>query len=760
MNTNDTNRQKAHAMIDHIFKGLLPAQGMAERSEQIKLSHRMLDTMLNGGIALCDAGTGIGKTYAYLVAAAAANRSDTEALRKPVIISTSSIALQNAVQTEYLPLLSCILLADGQIDRPLLSVIRKGKGHYVCDERLQRRLRQVNFQKKDPAAADALRTLKGTLDMDNVPHLSGYDRERVCVPQFCDCDHQDCRYKRFLKRCDADRYVFQICNHNLLLADAIHRSQGKRPIFPEHSVIIVDEAHKLPEKEIAPHALQPEHLRVAAYCRVSSDSEDQLHSYAAQIRNYTEVIAQHDGWDLVDVYADEGLTGTRVDKRDDFNRMMRDCRKGKIDCILVKSVARFARNTKECLASLRELSGMGVTVRFEKENIDTGTLTTELMVSVSGSLAQQESLSISANQRLSYQHRMECGEFITCSAPYGYRIKDKKNLEILPEEAAAVRWAFDAYLKGNSSKWIAEQLTAKGVPTQNGAEKWQETSIRYLLTNEKYIGDTLCQKSYSCGFPFVQKRNRGERMQYYVENSHPAIIDRDTFEKVQELLRKKAQKEKRRRERSPFALKILCGNCGTMFLRRTSKNGYVTWVCRTHDRSADACHVGRIPESEIRAAFLRMYRKLKCNADMILKPAMEQMNALDAILQQNNPKTLTINRAIAEATEESHKISTLRVNGLLDADTCTARMNVISAKLAQLRRERRRLAENEALDEVMDALRKVRQTILDGPEQMDDFDDDLFESLVEKIIAESQTEIRFRLYGGLELRERLEVAVR
>ena len=458
--------------------------------------------------------------------------------------------------------------------------------------------------------------------------------------------------------------------------------------------------------------------------------------------------------------ADEGLTGTRVDKRDDFNRMMRDCRKGKIDCILVKSVARFARNTKECLASLRELSGMGITVRFEKENIDTGTLTTELMVSVSGSLAQQESLSISANQRLSYQHRMECGEFITCSAPYGYRIKDKKNLEILPEEAAAVRWAFDAYLKGNSSKWIAEQLTAKGVPTQNGAEKWQETSIRYLLTNEKYIGDTLCQKSYSCGFPFVQKRNRGERMQYYVENSHPAIIDRDTFEKVQELLRKKAQKEKRRRERSPFALKILCGNCGTMFLRRTSKNGYVTWVCRTHDRSADACHVGRIPESEIRAAFLRMYRKLKCNADMILKPAMEQMNALDAILQQNNPKTLTINRAIAEATEENHKISTLRVNGLLDADTCTARMNVISAKLAQLRRERRRLAENEALDEVMDALRKVRQTILDGPEQMDDFDDDLFESLVEKIIAESQTEIRFRLYGGLELRERLEVAVR
>lgn len=247
MNTNDTNRQKAHSMIDHIFKDLFPAQGMTERSEQIKLSHRMLDTMLDGGIALCDAGTGIGKTYAYLTAAAAASRFGTGSSHRPIIISTSSIALQNAVQTEYIPLLSCTLLADGQIDKPLLSVIRKGKGHYVCDERLQRRLRQVNFQKKDPAAADALRSLKDTLDMDKVPHLSGYDRERVCVPQFCDCDHQDCRYRRFLKRCDDDRYVFQICNHNLLLADAIHRSQGRRSILPDHGIIIVDEAHKLPE---------------------------------------------------------------------------------------------------------------------------------------------------------------------------------------------------------------------------------------------------------------------------------------------------------------------------------------------------------------------------------------------------------------------------------------------------------------------------------------------------------------------------------
>ena len=155
-----------------------------------------------------------------------------------------------------------------------------------------------------------------------------------------------------------------------------------------------------------------------------------------------------------------------------------------------------------------------------------------------------------------------------------------------------------------------------------------------------------------------------------------------------------------------------------------------------------------------------MYRKLKCNVGIILTPAIEQMDTLDSILRQKNPKMLTINRAIAEATEESHKISTLRANGLLDADACAARMNAISAKLTQLRGERRRLTEDEALDETMSALRRLEQTILDGPEQLDGFDEELFESLVEKMIVESQTCIRFRLYGGLELSERMAVTAR
>ena len=173
-------------------------------------------------------------------------------------------------------------------------------------------------------------------------------------------------------------------------------------------------------KIIAPQTREAEHLRVAAYCRVSSDSKDQLHSYAAQIRSYTEEIAQHDGWELVDVYADEGLTGTRMDQRDDFNRMMRDCRKGKINRILVKSVSRFARNTRDCLSALRELSAMGVSVRFEKENIDTGEISSEMMLAIYSQFAQEESMSISRNVRMGFQKRMADGSYVPSAVPFGY----------------------------------------------------------------------------------------------------------------------------------------------------------------------------------------------------------------------------------------------------------------------------------------------------------------------------------------------------
>ena len=248
MNTYD-NRQNPHDEIDHIFKDLLPAHDMPERPAQIELSHLMLDAMLDGSIALCDAGTGIGKTYAYLVAGIAflGFRATSGLEVHPIFISTSSIALQSAIYNDYLPLLSDVLQADGQIAQPIRAVIRKGKSHYVCDARLKKRLEQVNWQKKNARAAAALLSLRDHLDMDLAAHLSGHDQKCVCVPTHCDCKQTSCRYLCFMEACDSNYFHFQICNHNLLLADAIHRGTGRRPVLPDSCAVIIDEAHKLPE---------------------------------------------------------------------------------------------------------------------------------------------------------------------------------------------------------------------------------------------------------------------------------------------------------------------------------------------------------------------------------------------------------------------------------------------------------------------------------------------------------------------------------
>ena len=510
---------------------------------------------------------------------------------------------------------------------------------------------------------------------------------------------------------------------------------------------------------IPPKAAKPEALRVAAYCRVSSDSSDQLHSYATQIKAYTEQIGAHADWELVDVYADEGLTGTRMDKREDFQRLLADCRKGKVDRVLCKSISRFARNTKDCLAALRELSALGVTVYFEKENIDTGTLTSELMVSVSGALAQQESISISQNQRMSYRRRMEKGEFITCYAPYGYDLKGQE-LVINEEQAAVVRYIFQQYLNGCSVERLAHDLTQMNVPTGFGQSKWWDYPIRYILKNEKYVGDTLCQKFYTTEYlPFINKMNHGEREQYYIENTHPPIVSREVFQKAQALLEKKSAKNVTHIAHI-LSLKICCGRCGTSYIRRVSLNGFATWVCRKHDRKAVDCSNGRIPETEIYAAFVRMYNKLKENADIILTPALKQLDDLETAMQRENPAMLEINRAIAQVAEQSHNISKLQTAGLLDADACAAKLSSIQTKLTQLRRERRRLLEHDDIEDAISRLHQTADTIKSGPEQLDTFDESLFEELVERIIAESQTCIRFRLWGGVELAEKVRRAKR
>ena len=288
---------------------------------------------------------------------------------------------------------------------------------------------------------------------------------------------------------------------------------------------------------IPPKAAKPEALRVAAYCRVSSDSSDQLHSYATQIKAYTEQIGAHADWELVDVYADEGLTGTRMDKREDFQRLLADCRKGKVDRVLCKSISRFARNTKDCLAALRELSALGVTVYFEKENINTVSEKSELFITILASVAQGESENISSNNRWAIQKRFQDGTYIISTPAYGYGKDEDGNLVIIESEAETVRWIYESYLNGMGVYVIAKALNQKGIPTIRGAEKWQDGVIQDILKNPIYEGDMLQQRTYTeTRFPFVRRVNNGQRNQYLIKDSHPPIVTHEEAEAVRNLM--------------------------------------------------------------------------------------------------------------------------------------------------------------------------------------------------------------------------------
>ena len=236
-------------------------------------------------------------------------------------------------------------------------------------------------------------------------------------------------------------------------------------------------------------------LRVAAYCRVSSDSDDQLHSFAAQVQYYTRFISASEQMELVDIYADEGITGTKTAKRDDFNRLVADCKKGKIDRVLTKSMSRFARNTADSIMYTRLLKEHGVSILFEKENIDTAYMSSEMLLALSGAQAQEESISISKNMRWSAERRMKNGTFTPSTTPYGYVLKDRE-FHIVEQEAEIVRLIFMSYLSGMGKKAIADLLNEMNAPKRFGYDTWRISTVDYILSNERYIGDALFQKYY------------------------------------------------------------------------------------------------------------------------------------------------------------------------------------------------------------------------------------------------------------------------
>ena len=496
-------------------------------------------------------------------------------------------------------------------------------------------------------------------------------------------------------------------------------------------------------------------LRVAAYTRVSSNSKDQEHSFAAQNAYFSKLITDNPDWELADIYADQGITGTSIDKRDDFLRMMEDCRKGRIDRILVKSSSRFARNTKESLAAVRELKSLNISVYFEEQNIDTAQVSGEVLIAMFAALAQRESEAISERVRWSYKVRMSKGRFSTCKAPYGYRLV-KDHLEIQEDEASIIRHIFDRYLAGVSMENIAKEITALGCPTRDGTQYWQLTSIQYILQNEKYAGDSLSQKKYTTrSFPRQQKINHGERKQYLVIDSHPAIISREIFQKVQELLtQRSAAIHPRSDVPHAFARKVVCGHCGTL-CKRKNCGGSVNWACRRHDKSITACPNTQVPEEQMKNAFLHVYYNLKHYGTSILTQLISDLYAArtGSLLWSEN--IVEINKQISDIASQERLLTQLKQQGSVDPDIFISRGNLLAERRRELKLQKERILRSEE-DHTIQQTQDMLDVLESGPDWLDAFDEQLFSDLVEKIEVVDNEKLCFRLLNGLEVTEKIE----
>ncbi len=417
---------------------------------------------------------------------------------------------------------------------------------------------------------------------------------------------------------------------------------------------------------------------------------------------------------------------------------MSDCRKGKIDRILTKSVSRFGRNTPECLEAVRELKSLGISVYFEKENIDTSEISTEMMLAIYSQFAQEESMSISRNCRMGVHKRMMDGTYKISSTPFGYDYVDGK-LKINPERAEIVKQIFTWYVSGIGMNEIATRLNKLNVRK----EIWRRGTIHCILTNEKYIGDTLLQKTFTTDtLPYKGVINRGEKEQYYVSGTHEPIIEKTTFDYAQKVLAERDKSRGTMVEHSPFHSKIICGNCGSTFRRKYRKTN-VRWVCRKHDESADNCKIRQIRETEFQAAFIRLWNKLQMHYKVILTPMLRQLETLSEREDSSNMQLAALRKEISEIKQQIHMMTVLNSQGTLDGAYFKERTQELDRKLL-IAQKQLRANLNDEESERLDELRKLIG-IFERAEPIAEFNDIKFGQIVNKITVISETKIRFDL---------------
>lgn len=487
-------------------------------------------------------------------------------------------------------------------------------------------------------------------------------------------------------------------------------------------------------------------LRVAAYARVSSNSEDQKHSFAAQNAYYSKLITDNPDWELADVYADKGITGTSVEKREDFLRMMEDCRKGRIDRILVKSSSRFARNAKESLEAVRELKALGVSVYFEEQNIDTAQASGEILTAMFAALAQRESEAISERMRWSYQMRMQKGEFNTCQAPLGFRLNGRA-LEIIPEEAKIVRRIFVEYLSGNNSREIARELNKDNTL----GLIWNHKTIDYILQNERYAGNALLQKRYASNtLPSKMIYNHGERPQYFVSDINDTIVPKEVFDKAQTL--RKERNVLQGQVHSKMSSRMRCA-CGSR-IRAKRIHSLWYWVCCRHDEER-TCSLMPIQEMQVEQAFLRLYFKLKHHGVEILTQLISDLRTARSGSLLWSEDIVELNKQISDNASQERLLAQLKQQGVVDPDIFISRSNLLAERRRELKLQKERILRAEE-DHTIQRTQELMDVVKSGPDWLEAFDEELFSELVESIIVVDNESLRFRLINGLEVTEAIE----
>ena len=487
-------------------------------------------------------------------------------------------------------------------------------------------------------------------------------------------------------------------------------------------------------------------LRVGAYCRVSTDTEDQLNSYNSQVKYYTDLINSKEEWTLVDIYADEGITGTQVGKRESFQRMINDCAEGKIDMIITKSISRFARNTVDTLQFVRKLKERNIAVFFEEENINTLSMDGELLLTILSSVAQQEVENISANVKKGLKMKMQRGEMIGFKGCLGYDYDPvTKNLIINEKEAEVVRFIFDKYIEGYGSFTISRLLKEKGYTSKGGCKNWPVSTIITILKNEKYKGDLLLGKSFTSD-PINKKKviNNGEEDKYYISNHHEPIISAETFDMAQKIMSKNSESFKNslktdgfRPAKYTFSQKIYCAYCGHRFQRRgineRCHNNLVGWNCTTAvNKGKKACIESRfVEQSIIESGFIDALNKIKKTG--ILDDFVYNLKTM---LNDKSPerKADELVKEINVLENKKRQLLEIRLEGIITKEDFEIQYKSISEKIEtkneQLSKVNSEITNKDVIAIRIEDLRKIISI-----KTIERFDSDTFELLIDKIIV-------------------------